>query len=283
MDANPLNSSYSTLYVNGVATYDIEVPRDITVIKDYAFNYGGLKNILLHDSITSIGDYAFYYTRNLQSISIPSSVTSIGVGAFEYSGIKTIDLSSNSVITIGNEAFKNSSLNTITIPDGAVVGRALFYGCNNLEAIYSTHSSEDNRCLIINGELLGFARKDITSYSIPTDVINITESVFRNYYALTDITIPDSVTTIESYAFTSNGLTSVTIPASISNIGSYAFASSTNLSSVFIKAVTPPTGYSMFDNCSSDLVIYVPSSSVNAYKSASGWSSYADKIVGYVF
>jgi hypothetical protein len=81
-----------------------------------------------------------------------------------------------------------------------------------------------------------------------------------------------------------SSLTSVTIPDSVTMIGSYAFSDCGSLTSVYCKATTPPAGdSSMFSNNAYGRKIYVPMESVEAYKSASYWSSYASSIVGYDF
>ena len=93
------------------------------------------------------------------------------------------------------------------------------------------------------------------------------------------------LTTIGENAFSyCSGLTSITIPNSVTYINSYAFYNCSNLSSVYCKATTPPTlsGYA-FDANDSTRKIYVPTASVNAYKSATYWSEYASAIVGYNF
>ena len=92
-------------------------------------------------------------------------------------------------------------------------------------------------------------------------------------YTLTNPTIIDNKTFYECL------LTSVIIPDSVTNIGDSAFANCNFLTSVTVKATTPPTlGNDVFTNNASDRKIYVPSESVEAYKSASGWSVYADSI-----
>ena len=108
---------------------------------------------------------------------------------------------------------------------------------------------------------------------------------FSNCHSLRSVTIPDSVTTIENCAFFyCSSLTSVTIPDSVTTIGEEAFGGCISLTSVYCKAVTPPTvGYNMFYGNDSDRKIYVPMESVEVYKSATGWSDYADAIVGYDF
>lgn len=97
---------------------------------------------------------------------------------------------------------------------------------------------------------------------------------------LTDVEIPSTVTTIGSYAFSScRALTSINIPNTVTSIGIYAFYSCSALASVTVEATTPPTlGTNVFNGTSANLVIYVPSESVETYKAASGWSDYASKI-----
>ena len=74
-------------------------------------------------------------------------------------------------------------------------------------------------------------------------------------------------------------LTSVVIPSNVTKIDDQAFRYSENLSSVTVEATTPPTTYyTSFNLTASNLVIYVPSESVDAYKAAEGWSYYASKI-----
>lgn len=74
----------------------------------------------------------------------------------------------------------------------------------------------------------------------------------------------------------------------VTTIGDYAFLYCSGLTSVYCKATTPSTAdiydsWHAFDENASDRKIYVPIESVEAYKSAQGWSDYADAIVGYEF
>ena len=93
------------------------------------------------------------------------------------------------------------------------------------------------------------------------------------------------VTEIGSSAFSDcSSLTSVTIPDSVTTIGNHAFHSCSSLISVYCKAVTPPAlGDYVFYFNGSGRKIYVPTESVDAYKSATNWRLYASAIVGYDF
>ena len=134
----------------------------------------------------------------------------------------------------------------------------------------------------------GFAFENcdsLTSVTIPDSVTTIGECAFYECTSLTSVTIGDSVTTIGGSAFCEcTSLTSVTIPDSVTTIEDKAFAYCSSLTSVYCKPTTPPAGGSdMFSDNVSDRKIYVPMESVEAYKSASGWSEYADAIVAYDF
>lgn len=96
------------------------------------------------------------------------------------------------------------------------------------------------------------------------------------------ISFNKDLTKIKHRAFYSNrNLENIILPSSVEYIEDYAFYGCNKLMTVYCKATTPPTaGYGILSNVSDDLVIYVPKSSVNLYKNASGWTSYKDNIVG---
>lgn len=109
---------------------------------------------------------------------------------------------------------------------------------------------------------------------------SISDYSFSYCSSLVSVFIPSSITNIGEAAFYyCSSLVSILIPSSITNIGYAAFSECVLLSNVTVKSVTPPTlDGSIFFNTPLNLVIYVPSESVETYKSASGWSTYANKI-----
>lgn len=127
----------------------------------------------------------------------------------------------------------------------------------------------------------------LTSVVLPNSITLIEASTFNRCSNLTEINIPEGVTWIGSCAFLKNtSLTSITLPASLESLGGgNQFEDCSNLETVYCKATTPPTSDGgTFLRCHSNLKIYVPTASVNAYKTAKYWKDEdADKIYGYDF
>lgn len=125
----------------------------------------------------------------------------------------------------------------------------------------------------------------VTSVTLPNSLVYMnTEGYgnFENCVSLECINIPDSVTYIAPRNFKGcSRLSNIVIGSGCTNIGEYTFSGCTSLNNIYIKATTPPTlvdvSLSGIDNLEN---IYVPISSVNAYKKANYWSVFADKITG---
>ena len=118
----------------------------------------------------------------------------------------------------------------------------------------------------------------LTSCTIGNSVTSIGNYAFRNCRSLTSIDIPSGVTSINQNSFRDcSSLTSIDIPSGVTSIGSNTFNGCSGLTSVTLNAVAPPTlGSQAFYRTTCP--IYVPAGSVEAYKAASGWSTYASRI-----
>ena len=202
-------------------------------------------DIVIPNSVTSIGDYAFYYCRGLTSVTIPNSVTSIGSRAFyACSGLTSITIP-NSVTSIGDWAFYDcSGLTSVTIPNSVTsIGSGAFYDCSSLPVVDNLRYADTYLVVAVD--------KTLSSYTIKNGTKWIGSSAFRDCSSLTSVTIPNSVTSIGSGAFEGcSGLTSVTIPSSVTSIGSWAFRDCSSLTSVTIPNSVTSIGDYAFRGCS---------------------------------
>ena len=248
----------------------------VTSIGEFAFGYcSGLTSVTIPDSVTNIGQYAFQYCSSITSIDIPNGVTSISYGAFGYCTSLTSCTIGSGVTTIDGSAFGYcSGLTSIDIPNGVTnIGQHAFDRCTSLTSVTIPDS-----VTTIGGS--AFLRcSGLTSVTIPSGVTSIADHTFGGCSSLTSIDIPSGVTRIGESAFSNcSGLTSVTIPSGVTSIDYYVFQNCSGLTSITCNAATPPTlGLSSFTN-TNDCPIYVPCDSVDTYKAASGWSTYASRI-----
>ena len=148
-------------------------------------------------------------------------------------------------------------------------------------ATYQDSHTESAECnstsAITSGEI---TLTNLVEVEVGDCVTEISNSAFQGCGSLKSCTIGNSVTSIGNQTFYQcSALTSCTMGNSVTSIGNWAFRNSSSLTSITVNATTPPTlGNNAFTSTSNSLVIYVPSASVNTYKSASGWSSYASRI-----
>jgi hypothetical protein len=247
------------------------------------------KGVMTFDSdVTSIGDDAFYGCTSLTSIEIPNSVTSIGIAAFSNCDCLASFEIPNSVTSIGTWAFVYcSSLSSIVIPKSVTdLGTNPFMGCYSLTSIVvdSDNPVFDSRniCNAIIKTKSNSLVSGCMNTLIPSSVSSIGSVAFDGCSTLSSIDIPDSVESIGDLAFAScSNLISIEIPGSVKSFGNKVFTLCTGLTSVFVLAINPPTtsGIGFFYD-TNDCPIYVPNESVDAYKSATGWSDYANRIQG---
>ena len=215
-DANMISNTYDAEKQCWVISFD----DDITTISGDAFRSSNITSITIPNSVTTIGNYAFYGCSKLESVTIPDSVTSIDYYAFANCSSLTSVTIPDSVTSIGDSAFAYcTGLTSTTIGKGVTsIGQSAFSGVTG-ELIVKCNIPDST-----------FRWAKFTSVTIGEGATTIGNSAFSECSNMTSLTISGSVTTIERGAFyRCSSLTSVTIPDSVTSIDTYAFGECSKL------------------------------------------------------
>lgn len=233
--ANPLSYAHN-LYIDGNEIKDVIIPNSVTTIGQHAFAGGsGLTSVTIPNSVTSIGERAFCLCEGLTSITIPNSVTSIGEAAFLGCSELTSITMSNTMTEISKSMCSRCiSLTSVSIPNAVTsIGDEAFEYCSSLTSVTIPNSVTS----IGDGAFYDCTGLKKAEFANIESLCNIEFENYNSnplYYAhklyiagneIKDIVIPTSVTTIGNNAFRGcTGLTSVTIPNSVTSIEDKAFS-----------------------------------------------------------
>ena len=213
---NWCSSGYS-LYIDEELITDIVIPDSVISIGNYVFqDCLSLTNLVIQDSVTEIGNYTFEGCTNLTTLTIGEGVNSISQYAFRNCTSLTEITIPDSVTTIGEYAFYGCTrVTTLTIGEGVnSISQCAF---RNLTYLTTLNFNAKN-CSHLTGGNRVFAR---SSYIRPG----------------TTVTFGDSVEIIPSYLFDSSvAIITVIIGNSVYSIGSYAFSGCTSLTEVIIHS-----------------------------------------------
>lgn len=133
--ANPLFYA-KHLFLNGEEIKDLVIPQDITAIGNYAFLCcEGLTSVTIPSSVTSIGRWAFRFCTGIKSVNIPGSVQSIGAWAFSWSGLSTIKLNEG-LQRIDDVSFEGCPISDIVLPASLnQINGSPFASCSNIKSV----------------------------------------------------------------------------------------------------------------------------------------------------
>lgn len=305
----------SNTYEDGIGKLVFDGP--LTKIGNLAFFNSPLLEITLPDSVEEIAENAFWQEPahwTLQAfhgkgasddhLSLVSNGVLVAVARKDE---KMDFVIPENVTKVGWNVFYSCRYRTVTIPAGLKSCDYGFLSMSDLEAFYGPNVSEDHRCFILNGVIMAFAAKGLTSYTLTESLDGIGSHAFYNQYSsLKELVLPDTATSIGTCAFSLTPITSLTLPAHLKSIATEAFFAMYSLPRITIPAevetigseafsyagdnyggltditflsTTPPViKEDTFVNLIGDGPFYVPAQSVQAYKTAQYWSAYADRI-----
>ena len=238
------------------ALRELNIPSNLEIIEDYALcACATLPNILLPDGLKSIGKFAFMSCHEFTDIDIPEGVTLMDENCFgDCPKLERASLP-ESLQELGSNAFYGcSSLREVNIPEGITkLSNALFQDCESLESV-----------------------------KLPSRLKVVGDLAFAGCTSLTEIDLPATVTYINqlAFAYCHSLKRAVVRNEQLKQIQGNAFAYCPSLTRLELYSIEPPQllELNIFDGCKDSLGVYVPATSVEAYKSDAGWSSYANYI-----
>lgn len=262
----PQSSSFSN-YSN--LTGELTIPSEV--------NYNGKSY-----KVTSIGLQSLRHSK-ITSVIIPNSVTWIREQAFGSCELLESVFIPNSVKNISYTAFYGCiNLTSVNIPASVKYMDNPFMGCTKLTSI--SVDPENPYFCSIDGNIYD---KDVTTLvaglpsllempKIPETVNTIGYRAFQ-YSLLTEFILPETIKTIEAQACSNSpSLKSVTIPASVTKVGGELFIYCPKLTDVYCKAMVPPANSSLPGSLIKDVILYVPTGTKEAYRTAKFWKEFVN-------
>lgn len=247
-DMYDYSSSKESVFYGNENIKVVIIEKGVTSIGSSAFCFcDSLTSITIPDSVKNVGPFAFGFCTSMTSVTIPKGVTSIGDSAFSYCGHLTSIIIPDSVTSIGNFAFSYcGSLISINVEEDNI-------SYSSVKGVLFDQNQNELICYP--------ACKNDKIYEIPDSVTSIGSYAFDFCENLTSVIIPNSVISLCDYAFYyCTSLTSVTIPDSVTRIGQNAFQYCTSLTSVTIHDGVTSIGSCAFNNCENLTSVTIPNS-----------------------
>ena len=218
----------------------------------------------------SLQSYVNDISKNdITKLTISESVTDISNSAFNSAANLTEVSISNSVTYIAHSSFSNSGLISVTIPENVQnLGYSVFQDCSDLSSV--TILSDSSNILMFDTIAVNNTNNvfnnctSLNSVSIPNTVTGINSYMFQDCTSLTSITLPENLEKIAGLAFKDTSLNSIVIPNTVTSIGfqfnpatssefennnaGQTFSSNSNLTSVRFEDVTKINKFLKDDN-----------------------------------
>ena len=231
---------------------------NITKINPNAFfGCSSLSSVTFSSKLQSIGDSAFRENKALQSITLPSKLTYIGASAFQESGLTSITIPANVTQMASNYgAFEGcTSLKTATINASVKeLPSNLFKDCTALTTVKFSSNSPITKFKESTFE----GCTSLTSVTLPQKLTGISASCFKDCTSLKNITIPDSVESLNMWSFEGcTSLVTISLPYNVKKVDRYAFADCSALRNIyFTKSIQEIEDWAFYGNTSKSIRFY---------------------------
>lgn len=225
----------------------VVVPNGVEVIGDYAFYGSKVREVILPDSIHTIGASAFSGCYQLEEMVLPVNLKAIGEGCFEHC--------------------EKLVLNTLPVGLKNIPFKG-FFKCPLANNQILSH--------IVTIDTCGFQGSNFEKLHIPGNVLSIGWDAFKECHKLTHLVIDEGTETLKTGAFCNNyELKEIVLPSSIKQVGQGVFSMCPKIVSVVLYAVIPPDNSQMKDDwrlfTNDSINLYVPAQSVERYKCHPVW------------
>ena len=242
--SNPLFYG-KNVYINNTLTTDLQIPEDVT----------------------SIQDYVFFSFTNLKSVVIPAGVSNIGVAAFSdcnkllnvhYLGTRTewntVSMTNSSIDFARIHCIDDEELfspeSDFQFSDGTITK---YTGNEHVVDIPPTIGEEPVKTIASGA----FESTNVSIVTIPDSVTTVESRVFHGCNELRSVSLSSNTSSISSYMFSNcRNLTEITIPYGVTKISNYAFINCSNLESITIPDSVTSIGYSAFSSCANIKKVY---------------------------
>ena len=252
-----LTEIHEAAFLNLRVLTECDIPAGVTVIGKKAFNNCYVLNdVVLPQGLTAIGEGAFSECRAFTSITIPPLITELPTNCFAQNWNVTSFIIPEGVVKAGQYVLTGSLITEIDIP--ASMTDMLFDSFRNNSDLASYNVAEANPAYCdVDGVLYNKDKTLLLSVPYPREgsltvdpaCLEIGPSAVDGCVNVTEIVLPDGLTTIGSAAFSSTGITSIVIPESVTYLGGGLFGFCENLITAEIYANVDDLGGSTFAGC----------------------------------